>query len=398
MKDSFRGYYQPTSDEFKYLWDNCVFVLDANVLLNLYRYTPNTRSEFIKILERISERLWIPNQVALEYQRNRLNVISQQEKAYSEVIEILDDASKSIEGKLNEYRRHPYMDVKTIIKETQKSFNSISNELEKEHNQHPDLSTVDDIRSKITVLFEGKVGSAYLPANLASIYSEGEKRFLERIPPGYIDAKEKKDNSKYSDLVIWYQIIDKAKESKSPIIFICDDAKEDWWWIFSGKVRGPRPELIEEFIARTKMNFYIYSSDRFMEFAKDHFNEGVGKNSITEIKNIRQDEQDKRERNAIVYQLRESDMSEIEYIKDNWKSLLEIVLPSYRKSPALAILRATSTKPILIDGDIITLSSKYAYLKEKLEEPENRGIAEKIFSDWLGRPIHVNIILESQLP
>jgi len=103
------------------------------VLLNLYRYTPNTRSEFIKILERISDRLWIPHQVALEYQRNRLTVISQQEKAYSEVIDDLQDARNLLESKLNEYRRHPYIDVEVIIEQTNKSFGAISKELEKKH-------------------------------------------------------------------------------------------------------------------------------------------------------------------------------------------------------------------------------------------------------------------------
>ncbi len=227
MKKQFHGYYQPTSSEFKYLWDNCLFTLDSNVLLNLYRYTPNTRTEFIKILERVTERLWIPHQVALEYQRNRLNVISQQERAYSEVIEILNDSSKSIEAKLNEYRRHPYIDIQSIIKETQKSFGSISKELEKEHNQHPDLLNSDDLRTKITDLFEGKVGSSYSPEKLSSIYIEGEKRYQANVPPGYMDAKEKKDNSKYGDLIFWFQIMDKAKEQKSPVILVCDDAKED---------------------------------------------------------------------------------------------------------------------------------------------------------------------------
>jgi predicted nucleic acid-binding protein len=238
MKKKFHGYYQPTSEEFKHLWDNCLFTLDANVLLNLYRYTPNTRSEFFRILERISKRLWIPHQVAWEYQRNRLNVISQQEKAYSEVINDLTEASNLLENKLNEYRRHPYIDVQSIIEEIKRSFGVIAKELEKKHKDHPDLLGSDDVRERITELFEGKVGSRYASDRMATIYTEGEKRYQANIPPGYMDAKEKKDNSKYGDLILWFQIMDKAKEQKSPVIFVCDDAKEDWWWVFSGKVNG----------------------------------------------------------------------------------------------------------------------------------------------------------------
>ena len=95
--------------------------------------------------------------------------------------------------------------------------------------------------ARITDLFDDKVGSPYASDRLANIYNDGEKRYQANIPPGFMDAKGKKDNSKYGDLVLWFQIMDKAKEKKSPVVFICDDAKEDWWWVFSGKTIGPRP-------------------------------------------------------------------------------------------------------------------------------------------------------------
>ena len=48
MKDSFPGYYRPTENEFAEMWESCLFVLDANVLLNLYRYSVDTREERCK--------------------------------------------------------------------------------------------------------------------------------------------------------------------------------------------------------------------------------------------------------------------------------------------------------------------------------------------------------------
>lgn len=396
MKNKFHGYYQPTSEEFKDLWDNCLFTLDANVLLNLYRYTPNTRSEFIKILERISDRLWIPHQVALEYQRNRLSVISQQEKAYSEVIDDLQDASNLLESKLNEYRRHPYIDVQLIIEQTKKSFGTISKELEKKHKEHPDLLTQDDVRARITDLFDDKVGSPYTLEKLASIYLEGEKRYQANIPPGFMDAKEKKDNSKYGDLVLWFQIKDYAKEKKTPVIFVCDDAKEDWWWVFSGKVNGPRPELIEEFTAYTQMQIYIYQSDRFMEFARDYFEETIGKKAINEVKNIRKDDEFKRIKEAAINLALETQSSETEYLQNNWRRMIEECPPEFKKSNALAILRAGGTKPLSIVGDFVTLSCQQSFFKEKLEESENSKIVQIIISNFLGRPVNVKIVYEQR--
>jgi hypothetical protein len=73
MRETFPGYYTPSDAEFKRLWTKSLFVLDANVLLNLYRYSSETRKKLIEILQRLDTRLWVPHQAALEYQRNRLD-------------------------------------------------------------------------------------------------------------------------------------------------------------------------------------------------------------------------------------------------------------------------------------------------------------------------------------
>ena len=42
MRREFPGYYRPTSEEFKALWESAEFALDANVLLNVYGYSKPT--------------------------------------------------------------------------------------------------------------------------------------------------------------------------------------------------------------------------------------------------------------------------------------------------------------------------------------------------------------------
>ena len=69
----------------KCLWETAVFVFYANVLLNLYRYQSSTRDDLIKVLKKLSDRIWIPYHVGLEFGRNRLNVIAEQKKRFSEV-------------------------------------------------------------------------------------------------------------------------------------------------------------------------------------------------------------------------------------------------------------------------------------------------------------------------
>jgi hypothetical protein len=116
MKKTFPGYYPPTEEELSLLWNTCIFVLDANVLLNLYRYTEVTSGELVGILTQISDRLWVPHQAALEYQKERLTVIDQQLKAYDELKESLDKAKNQLEVHLNSLRKHPYIDVDSLLK------------------------------------------------------------------------------------------------------------------------------------------------------------------------------------------------------------------------------------------------------------------------------------------
>ena len=44
---------------------------DASALLDLYRMTRTTREEFLSILDRLKDRVWLPHQTGLEYYDNR---------------------------------------------------------------------------------------------------------------------------------------------------------------------------------------------------------------------------------------------------------------------------------------------------------------------------------------
>ena len=88
--------YRLSKEEYKELWDNCIFVLDTNVLFNLYRYSPKLREGFIEILDKISNRIWIPHQVALEYYNNKSTVINTEINKYKIILDIVSNCSKDI--------------------------------------------------------------------------------------------------------------------------------------------------------------------------------------------------------------------------------------------------------------------------------------------------------------
>lgn len=297
MKKIFSAYYHPTSDEFKELWDQSLFIFDTNVFLNLYRYSQTTLDGILNLLETISDRVWMPHQVALEYQDNRLNIIHGQERPYREIPKILDDAKRKIQDVL--YKEHLSIDVNDLSTKVETSFDAIIKDLQSHKELHPDLFDDDYIRERISMLFLGKIGVPYSQDELTKIYKDGEERYKNKIPPGYKDLKEKEGQikrfgnlvikSEYGDLIVWKQVIDHAIKEKKSIIFISDDQKEDWWWITGSRTLGPRPELITEFKASTNNSFYMYTIDKFIDLSREYLKTSVDQNIVDEVKEVSDD-------------------------------------------------------------------------------------------------------------
>lgn len=216
-----------------------------------------------------------------------LEVISKQKEAYTEIENLLTKSQNQLKGNLNNFLKHPLIDVNSILEQINNLFLNIIEALKKREAEHPDLMKQDNLRNRITSLFDNKVGHRYPIDKIKEIYEEGEKRYDKVIPPSFSDSTNKDGNEKYGDLILWFQMIDKAKEISKPIIFITDDSKDDWWWIFKGKTMGPRPELIEEFLLSSGQHFYMYSSDQFMEYARQYLKQHVEQKAIDEIKAVR---------------------------------------------------------------------------------------------------------------
>jgi hypothetical protein len=147
----------------------------------------------------------------------------------------------------------------------------------------------------ITSLFDGKVGPPFEQSRLNDIMKEGAKRYENKVPPGYGDSAKgvmKRYGNvvweqRYGDLVMWYQIINKAKESKISIVFVTDDKKADWWWKDDqSRTIGPRPELITEMKMTAGVAFYMYTPNRFMDLANQFLGVEVSEDIISEVRGV----------------------------------------------------------------------------------------------------------------
>ncbi len=101
-----------------------LFALDANVLLNLYRYSNETREEFLKILNLFEDKLILPKRAAQEFLSNRLDVIVEQEKSYEETLGEI----KKLEEKFANTRQHPFLSQR-LLSRLARLFRDVAQEL-----------------------------------------------------------------------------------------------------------------------------------------------------------------------------------------------------------------------------------------------------------------------------
>lgn len=286
MRNLFPGYYQPRENEFKEIWQECIFACDASFLLNIYRYTPKTRERLFDILSKLKNQIWAPYQSAYEYQKNRQSVISQQSKADDEIKKLLLDNLSKLQKILKKYEKHAFIknidEIPSLFEESMKKSEGILNTA---NSQHKSVN-FDEIRDKLDEILGENIGKKYHTDELEGIYKEAQQRFDEKIPPGYMD-KDKENPEKYGDFIIWRQLIDYASLQKKPLIFVTDDAKEDWWRMHEGKKTSPRPELVEEMQSTAGIIFYMYSSERFMNYAEQFLNLPHQQEIIEEVRDIR---------------------------------------------------------------------------------------------------------------
>jgi len=288
VKASFPGYYRPTDAEFDALWGECTFVLDTNVLLNLYRYSPSTASALLETLDAVSDRLWVPHQVAQEYFEGRVEVICKQRRQYDDAISRVAQLRKNLAQELEASKAHPFADP-SVQAQVTGHLVEIEELLTACRRGHPDLLAGDTVLDRLTAILEGKVGPPPDQAIKDKVAEEGQRRYDSNVPPGYKDDR-KPGNGAFGDLIMWFQVLARFAGSATPVVLVTDDAKDDWWWRpkEGGRTLGPRPELVAEFMDASGAPFYMYSTDRFMEEARRRCIGDAKQGAIDEARELRE--------------------------------------------------------------------------------------------------------------
>lgn len=306
MREKFAWRLRPSEEEFKRLWKEAIFILDTNVLLDLYRLSKSTTNELLDLFESLNDRLWLPYQVCDEFFKNRENVIESESSSFSKALKQVDDwvseqcSLKSLKGPLDQTGRIVRAEIGAHLEKMDthvESIKKLGDEIKKKieetrsHQAPPDMYN-DEILERVLNIFHNKVGTQLEQRKLDEIYQEGEERFKKDIPPGFGD-KNKQDHHKYNDLVIWKEVLIYASLEPKDVIMLNGERKPDWWEVKNGQIKFPHLLLRKEFSDVTQKQFWMYSPEQFLEEAKKYLGVKIKDSAIIEAAAIAEDEQRK---------------------------------------------------------------------------------------------------------
>lgn len=288
MKKHFAWYLKAEPAELDAIWNHGILTVDANVLLDLYRFHASTRDSLLECLVSFSGRLWLSHQAAEEFFTNRAKVIVDSKRAFAnaaKALATLRAALSTADSTLRSTRILPDEVASTLQSSLSLSISTAEQQVENASQEYPDFLSEDPVLTRLCKLFDDAIGDPFPLEVREEIRKEAERRVNTKVPPGYLDC-DKGEESSYGDFFVWRQVLDHAKQAKSSVIFVTSEQKEDWWERYSGKTIGPRSELLKEASAYSGQRILIYKTDTFVELAMAKNVAGRNTRAIDEIREV----------------------------------------------------------------------------------------------------------------
>ena len=289
--DGFEAYRTPSDDDYRHVLTAGMLVPDANVLLNLYRFTAETQADLLSALGTAQERIWVPHQVMIEFWRNRESKLTEAKKQTDESLQKLEELKAQAVAALRTWENAVALDSlrrKNLEASLSTGFDEVTDEISKiiaadKDRQHRNTNDDPVVRQLESVL-QGRVGAPMPPSVMEAAAKEGLRRVAEQIPPGYKDKRKGDDAA--GDYLVWKQVIDEAKLRKVDVLFITGDIKEDWWRRVDGQTIGPRPELVEEIKTEAGVRLFLLRPESFLIQARAGLRVNIRDESVQEVERL----------------------------------------------------------------------------------------------------------------
>jgi hypothetical protein len=288
-----------SDQEWKLIWSKATFVFDTNVLLSMYTLSEDDRKQLVDFLVSLGDRIWIPYQVALEFNYQQCDTF--QQGYFAKQVGVTKSSAAVFETKRSEQKKLLLESKSQILKLFEQSHHDSDLKTQKDLlesgflvllKQIDDLTIPkvkkmplrDELLDQISDLFYNKIGPA--PEGQEAVddlVKEAERRAALKIAPGFKDFEKSagkidrgivyKDAA--GDYILWSQMLDYAKQNKKEyLFFVTHENKSDWCRDYAtphGKKRRPDRVLIDEALTKGGVtDFQIYSLDDFKKYSSKY--------------------------------------------------------------------------------------------------------------------------------
>lgn len=249
----FIGYKIASSADLDTALREAVVAIDANVLLDLYRFRPQTSRDLIKTLRSFGDRLVVPHQALREFWHRRQHAQDSPSAATKVATDALDKSNRSIRDAMVTWARAVGVDdneLAGLIARVDDFLGELKGDIENV-SQDPSIERGEDpILEQLEEILTGRVTSSLSPEEWNECVAEAKRRIDAEEPPGYMDADKQEGDlpeGGAGDYLVWYQATRYAKEQDRDLLIVTRDQKQDWWWRQKAAFIGPRPELTLEY-------------------------------------------------------------------------------------------------------------------------------------------------------
>lgn len=290
--DGFQGYRTATSEDYGEVLSSGLLVPDTNVLLNLYRYNAQTRTDLLAVLQRVGDRLWVPHQVSAEFWRNREAALRDPSDMAEATVEALEDQLQQVLSVLRRWANRialPQDRLEELRETVEGPFTVLTSVVDEFTDAIPDEPNWDTNNDQVLVQLEG-VLDGYVGPPLDSEHEEaaieeGHRRLEAGVPPGFAD-KGKVGDDAVGDYLVWEQTIREAERRQLDVLLVTGDVKDDWWRRERGEIRGPRPELVEELKERAGTRLFMLRPESLLFHARSVLQVEVSAESLQEVERV----------------------------------------------------------------------------------------------------------------
>jgi len=256
MMDGFAGQVPQSKGDIEAAMRSGLVSLDANVLLNFYRFSPNSRNALAEVIRALGDRAWVSHQAAREFWRNRLSALDDRNSATRQFVEEIAKARRAAEPAVNAWAKRTAASEEIVGRLRDELGSGFDGAIEVAQTETSDSERVsydadsDSVLQLLLGLLHGKIGGPMDQDTWEDCLNEAKRRSQQDEPPGYLDSA-KNDSSLpeggAGDYLVWRQSMDEARSRGLPLVIVTGDEKDDWWWKHKGVLLGPRPELTDEF-------------------------------------------------------------------------------------------------------------------------------------------------------